>query len=103
LFSLIFKLENAIKAILAMRIIVQFIGQAIGVVLLRKRLGDKNLPFKMWLFPIPVILSIAAWIFLFFKTGSFGLYGSFIAIAAGVIVYFIKEKFRNKSELKLAG
>lgn len=91
LFSLIFKLGDAIKAILAMRILVQFIGQAVGIVLLRKRLGDKDLPFKMWLFPIPVILSISVWIFLFLSTGLFALYGSLIAIA-GVAVYFIKER-----------
>jgi amino acid transporter len=95
LFSLVFKLENAIKAILAMRILVQFIGQAVGVVLLRERFGSKNLPFKMYLFPIPVILSIAVWIFLFQATGLFALWGSLIAIA-GVAVYFIKEKAIKK-------
>jgi hypothetical protein len=59
--------------------------------LLRKRFGDKELPFKMWLFPIPVILSIAVWIFLFLSTGKFALYGGLIA-AIGIAVYFIKEK-----------
>jgi amino acid transporter len=97
LFSLIFKLENAIKAILAMRILVQFIGQAVGVVLLRERFGSKNLPFKMYLFPLPVILSIAVWIFLFSSTGLFALWGSLIAIA-GVAVYFIKEKAIKKGQ-----
>lgn len=92
LFSLIFRLGDAIKAILAMRILIQFIGQAVGVVLLRRRFGSKNLPFKMWLFPIPVILSIAVWIFLFWSTGWFALWGS-LMIGVGVIVYFIKEKF----------
>jgi amino acid transporter len=97
LFSLIFKLGDAIKAILAMRILVQFIGQAVGVVLLRKRFGDKDLPFKMWLFPFPVLLSIAVWLFLFLSTGRFALYGSLITIA-GVAVYFIKEKAVNNSQ-----
>lgn len=95
LFSLIFKLGDVIKAILAMRILVQFIGQAVGVVLLRKRFGDKNLPFKMWLFPLPVILSIVVWLFLFQSTGWFALYGSLIALA-GAGVYFIKEKTAKK-------
>jgi len=98
LFSLIFKLGDAIKAILAVRILVQFIGQAVGVILLRKRFGDKELPFKMWLFPIPVILSIAVWIFLFVSTGKFALYGSLVAIA-GVAIYFLKENMlKQKGE-----
>lgn len=95
LFSLIFKLGDAITAILAMRILVQFIGQAVGVVLLRQKFGDKNLPFKMWLFPVPVILSIAIWIFLFVSTVWFALWGTVIAVA-GIIVYFIKENSVNK-------
>jgi fructoselysine transporter len=97
LFSLIFKLGDAIKAILAMRILVQFVGQAVGIVLLREQFGHKNLPFKMWLYPIPVILSIAVWIFLFWSTGRFALYGSLIA-ATGIGVYFIKEKLNKREE-----
>ncbi|HSU28178.1 MAG TPA: APC family permease [Chitinophagaceae bacterium] len=94
-FSLIFKLSEVISSILAMRIIVQFIGQGVGVVLLRKRLGTKDLPFKMWLFPVPVILSVAIWIFLFISTGWFALWGSLIAMA-GVLVYFIKQRLDLK-------
>jgi fructoselysine transporter len=99
LFSLIFKLGDAIKAILVMRILVQFVGQAVGIVLLRERLGHKNLPFKMWLYPIPVVLSIVVWIFLFVMTGQFAFYGSLIA-ATGVGIYFIKENLNIKKESK---
>jgi len=97
IFSLIFKLGDVIKAILAMRILVQFIGQAVGVGLLRERFGNKDLPFKMWLFPLPVILSIAVWIFLFVSTGHFALWGGLIAIG-GVGVYFIKESISNNNK-----
>lgn len=90
-FSLLFKLGDAIKAILAMRILIQFIGQAVGVCLLRKRFGEKELPFKMWLFPLPVILSIAVWLFLLWSTGWFAVWGLAIA-AVGVGVYFLKER-----------
>lgn len=92
IFSLIMKLSEVISSILAMRIIVQFIAQAVGAVLLRKRFGTKDLPFKMWLFPLPVILSVAIWIFLFISTGEYALWGSLIAVA-GVIIYFIRQRF----------
>ncbi len=87
-FSLLFKLADVISSILAMRIIVQFIGQGVGVSLLRKKFGTEGLPFKMWLFPMPVIISVAIWIFLFISTGWFALWGSLIAIS-GMVVYFI--------------
>jgi fructoselysine transporter len=90
-FSLLFKLTDVISSILAMRIVIQFIGQGVGVSLLRKRFGSKDLPFKMWLFPIPVVLSIATWIFLFLSTGWFALWGSLIAVA-GAMVYFLTRR-----------
>ena len=88
LFSLFMKLSEVISSILAMRIVVQFIGQGVGVSLLRKRFGTKNLPFKMFLFPLPVIISISIWLFLFLSTGWFALWGSLIAVG-GVVVYII--------------
>jgi len=93
-FSLLFKLSDVISSILAMRIVIQFIGQSAGVSLLRKRFGSKDLPFKMWLFPIPVILSIAIWLFLFFSTGWFALWGSLIAVI-GAGVYFLTSRFKG--------
>jgi amino acid transporter len=97
IFSLLLKQDQAIKSILAMRIIVQFIGQTVGVVLLRKKNGTASLPFKMFLFPVPIILSIGIWIFLFISTGLFAVWGSLIAIA-GLIVYFIRDKITAESQ-----
>lgn len=90
-FSLLMKLADVITAILAMRVLVQFIAQAIGVVLLRRKFGTQGLPFKMWLFPVPVVLSILIWLFLFFSAGWFALWGMLIA-AIGIVVYFIVNK-----------
>jgi fructoselysine transporter len=98
IFSLLFRLRQAIDSILAMRILVQFVAQAIGIVLLRERLGTKNLPFKMWLYPLPVILSVLIWIFLFVSTGWFALWGSLIALA-GVGVFYLTRKLREPNEL----
>jgi amino acid transporter len=95
IFSLLFRLEKAIDSILAMRIIIQFIGQSVGLVLLRERLGTKTLPFKMWLYPVPVILSICIWLFLFVSTGWFALWGTLIA-AGGVVVFYIGQNWKGK-------
>jgi amino acid transporter len=86
--SLLLKLDDVINAILAMRILVQFVAQAIGVVLLRRRNGTAHLPFRMWLYPIPVILSVCVWLFIWFSTGSTALVG-LVLVACGAIVYFV--------------
>jgi amino acid transporter len=96
IFSLLFKLGDVISAILAMRILVQFVAQAIGVIQLRKRNGTKNLPFKMWLYPLPVIFSIATWLFVFYSTGTVALLGVLL-IAIGLIVFYFTKDLWNKS------
>ena len=92
LFSLFMRLGDVISSILAMRILVQFIGQGAGVSLLRKKVGTEGLPFKMWLFPLPVILSVLIWLFLFLSTGWFALYGSLIAVAGVLVWLAINQK-----------
>ena len=86
--SLTVPLKYAISAILAMRVLVQFVAQAVGVVVLRKRKGTAGLPFKMWLYPLPVVLSIAIWLFVWYSTGVVALYGLLVA-AIGVVVFFL--------------
>lgn len=91
IFSLLFKLSEVITAILAMRILIQFIGQAVGVMLLRKRKGTANLPYKMPLYPLPVILVIILWFFVFISTGTNFMLSGLMVIAAGAIVYLIRS------------
>lgn len=95
LFSLTFKLADVITAILAMRIMVQFIGQAIGVILLRKKYGTAGLPFKMWLYPLPVILAVALWIYIFVSTGNKFMLSGLIVTFSGIIVFLIQSKVRR--------
>lgn len=64
-FSLLFRLGEVISAILAMRILVQFVGQAVGLVLLRRRRGTQGLPFKMPLYPLPVVVAVIVWLWVF--------------------------------------
>ena len=95
-FSLLFRMGDIISGILAMRIMVQFIGQAVGVVLLRRRLGTTKLPYKMPLYPLPVIFAIGMWLFVFYATGRNIMFSFILVLSSGIIVYMIKAKFSNE-------
>jgi len=96
-FSLLFRLSEVITAILAMRILVQFVGQSIGLLLLHKRKGKSFFKWRMPLFPIPVILAICLWLYIFYSTDVKMMLIAGIIIMAGIITYIIKSKYRNKS------
>jgi fructoselysine transporter len=89
IFSLAFSLISVIRAILAMRCLIQFVGQGVGLVLLHRRWkGERErLPFHMWLYPLPVIVAIAGWLGIFAATGRTPMLASLGAAGAGILVY----------------
>jgi len=88
LFSIALNLETAIPGILAMRLIVQFMGQAVGVMVLRRRFGSQKLPFKMWLYPVPAVLTLLGWGWLFWQTGDARKWG-LVAIGLGISAFLV--------------
>jgi amino acid transporter len=88
-FSLLFRLGEVITAILAMRILVQFVGQGVGLMLLRRRRGTAHLPFRMPLYPLPVLIAIAVWLLIFWSTGPAFMLSGLVVIGAGVVVFLL--------------
>ncbi|WP_298302015.1 amino acid permease [Hydrotalea sp.] len=96
LFSLLFKLRDVIDAILAMRILIQFIGQALGLILLVKRKGKQYFAWRMPLYPLPAVLAIAMWFYIFISTGYTMMMGGITVTLLGIIAYMIKAKHNQE-------
>lgn len=103
-FSLLFRLSEVISAILAMRILVQFVSGAVGLMVLRRRWPSERFPFRMWLYPVPVIVSIAGWLAIFASTGYFEFSGVRISfalaglgmMALGTIVFLVRARLLDE-------
>lgn len=92
-FSLSLKLRDSIRAILAMRCIIQFIGQGVGLMMLHRRWGSDRLPFRMWLYPLPVVAAIVGWAAIFISTGRRPMLASLAAATAGILVYLGRARW----------
>lgn len=92
-FSLSLKLRDSIRAILAMRCIIQFIGQGVGLMMLHRRWGSARLPFRMWLYPLPVVAAIVGWAAIFISTGRRPMLASLAAATAGIFVYLGRARW----------
>ncbi|MES2620051.1 MAG: amino acid permease [Bacteroidota bacterium] len=90
-FSLLFKMKEVITAIIIMRIIVQFIGQAVGIILYHQKKKQENFPYRMWLYPLPAVAGILVWAFIFFSAEWIYIAGAVAVIAVGWLVYVLKE------------
>jgi amino acid transporter len=89
--SLLFRLSTVIAAILATRLLVQFIGQAIGLILLHRRWPPERFPFKMWLYPLPAVFTMCGWAALFWATGSARKWG-LLLIGLGILAFLLRAR-----------
>jgi APA family basic amino acid/polyamine antiporter len=60
-----FDLVQIITALILVRILVMFVGQIIGLLLLRRRRPDTPRPFRMWLYPLPALFAMGCWLYIF--------------------------------------
>ncbi len=84
----LFNLDFIIAASLSSRILIQFLGQIVGLTLLRKDQPSIKRPFKMWLYPVPSVIAFLGFSFIFVSSG-FEAVGVGIGwMIIGVILYF---------------
>jgi amino acid transporter len=97
-------LRTVIRAILAMRTLVQFIGGAVGLLLLHRLWPRERFPYRMPFYPLPVVLVVAAWLGIFFSTGTFQLWGrqvyfsvaGIVVMAAGTGVFLVRARMQRE-------
>src|SRR5438045_6677740 len=58
-----FRLADVIAALVVIRILVQFLAQIVGVIVLRVRRPDLPRPFRMWLSPLPAVVALGGFIY----------------------------------------
>jgi amino acid transporter len=64
MFFCFFSLAQVIAALVAVRIVLQYILQQVGVIVLRYRQPALVRPFRMWLYPLPPIVALTGFLFL---------------------------------------
>src|SRR5262245_12564243 len=64
----LFSLGMVIDALITTRILIQFIGQIVAVTLLRRNKPELNRPYRIWLYPLPNLLALLGWVFVFATT-----------------------------------
>jgi len=96
-----FGLVQIITGLILARILVVFVGQIIGLFILRKYRPEVPRPFKMWLYPVPGILALIGWLYAFVSPAAspggwkFMVY-AFGTIAAGLAAFlFLAWKKRE--------
>ena len=86
------RLKDAIAALVVIRILLQFLVQAIGVIVLRIRRPEMPRPFRMWLYPLPALAAAAGFIFILINRQNAMKEVRYAAVIllAGLTIYMVR-------------
>src|SRR5579863_10232625 len=88
------RLKDAIAALVVIRLVLQFLVQAIGVIVLRIRRPDLPRPFRMWFYPMPAVLARAGFLFILFNRENWQkeVRYAVVILLTGVLIYMIRAR-----------
>ena len=99
IFSLLFKMSEVITAIIVMRILVQFVGQSIGLLLYHQQNKAERFAYRMWLYPLPPLVGIGVWLFVFCSADLKYILGASGVIVLGFLLFYLRQ-IVGKNEMK---
>jgi amino acid transporter len=90
-------LADVIAALVVIRILLQFLVQAVGSIVLRIRQPELPRPFRMWLYPLPALLASAGFLFILISRKNFlrEIRYAAVILAVGLAVYMVRS-WRNR-------
>jgi len=85
-----FSLGQLVNWLIQVQILSQFVWQCAAVILLRRYRPDVVKPFRMWLYPVPALVSLAMWLYIFLTAPLAGILFTmaFLAVAVGAFAIF---------------
>jgi amino acid transporter len=91
-------LADVIAALVVIRILLQFLLQAVGIIILRKRRPDLPRPFRMWLYPLPALIATVGFIYILFSRPNFSkeIKYAFVLLVVGTAIYLVRAAVRKE-------
>jgi amino acid transporter len=92
------RLADLIAALVVIRILLQFLVQSIGVIVLRIRRPDLPRPFRMWLYPVPALAAAGSFIFILISRKDFlrEIRYAGVILVAGLLIYGVRAWRRRE-------
>jgi basic amino acid/polyamine antiporter, APA family len=92
------RLADLIAALIVIRIVLQFLVQSVGVIVLRIRRPDMARPFRMWLYPVPALIAAASFVFILVSRKDFlrEVRYAGVILVVGVLIYAVRSWRRGE-------
>ncbi|MFM8219628.1 MAG: hypothetical protein ACKOJF_11995, partial [Planctomycetaceae bacterium] len=76
-----------IQAAVTVRIVLQFLGQLVGLAWLHQREPRDQFPFRMWLYPLPLAVALVGWLFILASADAMVLLSALGVVVSGIVVF----------------
>ena len=92
------RLADLIAALVVIRIVLQYLVQAVGVIVLRIRRPEMARPFRMWLYPVPALVAAASFVFILISRTGFlrEIRYAAVILMVGIAVYCVRAWRRQE-------
>ncbi len=92
------RLADLIASLIVIRIVLQFLVQSIGVIVLRIRRPEMPRPFRMWLYPLPALIAAASFVFILVSRRNFLREVRYAAVilVLGILIYCVRAWRRGE-------
>ncbi len=88
----LFTLTTIINAAVATLVLIQSLAQVAAIVVLRRRQPNLVRPYRQWLYPVPTIIALAGWIYIYISAAWSSILLSLCWIALGAIAFLVYAK-----------
>jgi amino acid transporter len=88
-------LATVINALIALTLWSQFIAQIVGLTILRHKQPGLVRPYREWLYPVPSILALAGWIYVFQASGWSAIRVMLGWTALGIIAFLVWARIEH--------
>jgi amino acid transporter len=94
----IFQLVDLLAALVVIRILLQFLLQQVGLIVLRHTQPHMERPFRVWLYPLPPLIAIAGFLYILFARPAFEreLFFAFLIVLTGSALYMARAAKRHE-------
>jgi amino acid transporter len=94
-------IEKLIAAMMVIQIVIQYVPRNLSVIAIRMYRKDIHLPYKMWLFPLPVIIAALGWLYTAYTPDQRQYFGWTAAVVtAGVITFLLRSRHTGEWPFK---
>jgi basic amino acid/polyamine antiporter, APA family len=94
----VLQLADLVAALVVIRILLQFLLQQVGVMVLRRTQPDMPRPFRIWFYPLPPLVAITGFLYILFSRPNFSreLFFAVVVILSGSTTYAVRAYRRRE-------